>query len=238
MSRLPSPAIALLLGVFVLGCGGRTADVQAPAEAHPTSPGGRSEDPDDYPTGITEPVGPPPAGLAAATFAGGCFWCMEAAFERVPGVRDAVSGYTGGPEQHPRYDDVSNHRTGHAEAVRVLYDPAAVTYAHLLEVFFRHADPTAVDRAFVDEGPQYRSVIYVASAAERAAAEQAKAAMQASGRFDGPIVTTIEDAGVFWVAEAYHQDFYRTHPNRYEGYHEHSGRREALRARWGPDAEY
>jgi len=192
----------------------------------------------DEPTGETQPARPAPAGLAEATFAGGCFWCLEAAFERVPGVRAVISGYTGGSEQHPSYDAVSNHRTSHAEAIRVHYDPATVTYERLLDFFWRHIEPTAVDRAFVDEGRQYRSVIFVHGAAQRAAAERSKRELAASGRVREPIVTAIEDAPVFWVAEDYHQDFYRTHPDRYHSYHEHSGRREFLRAHWGPDADY
>jgi methionine-S-sulfoxide reductase len=188
--------------------------------------------------GGTEPAPPPPAGLAVATFAGGCFWCLEAAFEGVPGVRDAVSGYTGGPELHPGYEQVSNHGTGHAEAVRVLYDPARVSYEQLLHTFWRRIDPTAVDRSFADVGHQYRSAIFVHSPAQRAAAEASRREVAGSGVFREPIVTTVEDAPVFWVAEDYHQNFYRTHPERYHAYHEHSGRREFLRARWGEGAPY
>lgn len=192
----------------------------------------------DEPSGTTQPAPPAPAGLAEATFAGGCFWCMEAAFERVRGVRTVLSGYTGGREQHPSYDAVSNHATSHAEAIRVHFDPSVVSYEQLLDHFWRHIDPTARDRAFVDVGRQYRSVIFAHSPAQRAAAERSKQALAASGRFREPIVTPIEDAPVFWVAEDYHQDFHRTHPDRYHSYHEHSGRREFLRAHWGPDADY
>lgn len=207
-----------------------------PARVAPES--GAAQPAADEPTGETQPARPAPAGLAEATFAGGCFWCLEAAFERVAGVRAVLSGYTGGRELHPSYDAVSNHRTSHAEAIRVHYDPAAVTYARLLDVFWRHIEPTARDRAFVDVGRQYRSVIFVHDAAQREAAERSRRALEASGRFREPIVTTIEDVAVFWVAEDYHQDFYRTHPERYHSYHEHSGRREFLRAHWGPDADY
>lgn len=188
--------------------------------------------------GGTEPAPPPPAGLAVATFAGGCFWCMEAAFEQIPGVRDAVSGYTGGPELHPGYEQVSNHGTGHAEAIRVLYEPGRVTYEQLLHTFWRRIEPTATDRAFSDVGHQYRSAIFVHSPEQRAAAERSKREVEASGVFREPIVTVIEDAAVFWVAEDYHQNFYRTHPDRYNAYHEHSGRREFLRAHWGENAPY
>jgi methionine-S-sulfoxide reductase len=192
----------------------------------------------DEPSGETQPAPPAPAGLAEATFAGGCFWCMEAAFERVEGVRAVLSGYTGGRELHPSYDAVSNHETSHAEAIRVHFDPRVVTYARLLDHYWRHIDPTTPDRAFADVGHQYRSVIYVHDAAQRAEAERSKRALADSGRFHETLVTAIEDAPVFWVAEAYHQDFYRTHPDRYHSYHEHSGRREFLRAHWGPDADY
>jgi peptide methionine sulfoxide reductase msrA/msrB len=163
---------------------------------------------------------------------------MEAAFEQLRGVRDAVSGYTGGTEQGPTYEEVSNHQTSHAEAIRVLYDPSVITYDQLLDAYWRHVDPTTPDQAFVDVGHQYRSVIYVHDAQQRAAAERSKQAIVASGRFGARIVTTVEDAGVFWVAEDYHQNFWRTSPERYHSYHEHSGRREFIRAHWGPDAPY
>ncbi len=216
----------LCVTLSLLGCGNRTAT------ASPTRPSATTQGEG------TQPAGPPPAGLAAAVFAGGCFWCMEAAFERVPGVRDAVSGYTGGPEEHPSYEAVSNHRTGHTEAVRVLYDPAVVTYARLLDVYWRHVDPTTPDQAFVDVGRQYRSVIFVQSPAERAEAERSRRALTEANRFGAPIVVTIEDVPVFWVAEDYHQNFYRTHPEHYHRYHENSGRREYLRRIWGPNADY
>ena len=156
----------------------------------------------------------------------------------MPGVRDAISGYTGGPELHPGYEQVSNHGTGHAEAIRVLYDPARVTYEQLLDVYWHRVDPVHVDRAFVDVGHQYRSVIFVHSPEQRAAAERSRQALVASGVFHEPVVTTIEAAPVFWVAEDFHQNFYRTNPERYTSYHEHSGRREFLRAHWGADAPY
>ena len=242
------PAVAALLaGCGPAGCNASTSPppavaAEAPrAAAAPAAAPVADHDPDDYPVvpdGGTREAAPPPAGLAVATFAGGCFWCMEAAFEHVPGVRDAVSGYTGGAPAHPTYDDVSNHRTTQAEAVRVLYDPAAVTYDQLLDVFWRRIDPTGVDRAFSDTGHQYRSAVFVHDAAQRAAAVRTRAGVAALGHFTAPITTAIEDAGVFWVAEDYHQDFWRTHPVRYRAYHDHSGRREFLREHWGPDAPY
>ncbi len=240
----------ILLSVLVTGCGAsgcgssmsnqpsNTAPPTVTPEhaAAPNAPAAHAAAIDLH--GGTVEAGPPPAGLAVATFAGGCFWCMEAAFEHQAGVRDAVSGYTGGPELHPGYEQVSNHGTGHAEAIRVLYDPRAVTYEQLLDLYWRRVDPVHPDRAFVDSGHQYRSVIFVHSPEQRAAAERSRAAIVASGRFHATVVTTVEDAPVFWVAEDYHQNFWRTTPDRYEAYHEHSGRREFLRETWGPDAPY
>lgn len=213
------------------------APVADHAPARPPSPPPPSPAaPRDLEGGTVEAT-PPPEGVAVATFAGGCFWCLEAAFESVPGVRDAVSGYTGGAELHPSYEQVSNHGTTHAEAVRVLYDPQRVTYEQLLQLFWRRVDPTSPERSFVDVGRQYRSVIFAHSPAQRAAAERSLREVVASRVFER-VATTVEDAGAFWVAEDYHQNFYRTHPERYHEYHEHSGRREFLRARWGPDAPY
>ncbi len=244
------------LGCTAPGCGAsRAAPVTSPAPAPSPSPEGAPSAPPhaESPSaqgvpraapaavdlqGGTVEAGPVPAGLAVATFAGGCFWCIEYAFEHLPGVRDAISGYTGGPELHPGYEQVSNHGTGHAEAVRVLYDPNVVTYEQLLDLYWRRVDAIHPDRSFSDWGHQYRSVIYVHSPAQRAAAERSKAALDASHRFEAPLLTTIEDATVFWVAEGYHQNFWRTTPGRFEAYHEHSGRREFLRAHWGPDAPY
>jgi methionine-S-sulfoxide reductase len=251
---LSSLRTSVLLSLLVTGCStsgcGSTMSNQpaAPAvepEAHPApSSAPRAPQAPSAPAAAVDLQGgtveaeAPPAGLAVATFAGGCFWCMEAAFEHQAGVRDAISGYTGGSELHPGYEQVSNHGTSHAEAIRVLYDPRAVTYEQLLELYWHRVDPVHPDQAFVDVGHQYRSVIFVHSPEQRAAAERSRAAIVASNRFHAPVVTTIEDATVFWVAEGYHQNFWRTTPDRYEGYHEHSGRREFLRGIWGPDAPY
>ncbi len=225
-------------GCGTAGCGGSTAPRAPRSESSlPAASAPAPHAAVDLHGGTVE-AGDPPAGLAVATFAGGCFWCMEAAFEHQAGVRDAISGYTGGPELHPGYEQVSNHGTGHAEAIRVLFDPSAVTYEQLLDLYWHRVDPVHEDQAFVDRGHQYRSVIYVHTPAQRAAAERSLQAIVASGRFHERIVTTVEDAAVFWVAEDFHQNFWRTSPDRYEGYHEHSGRREFLRAHWGPDAPY
>jgi methionine-S-sulfoxide reductase len=247
-TSLAVSAVALLLaGCGSSGCNASTprpavvAESPAPRAAPSAHAAAPAVDPDDYPVvpdGGTREAGPAPAGMAVATFAGGCFWCMEGSFEHVDGVVDAISGYTGGTEQHPTYDDVSNHRTSQAEAIRVIYNPAVVTYDQLLDVFWRRIDPTGVDRAFSDIGHQYRSAVFVHDAAQRAAATRTRAGIAALGHFTAPITTTIEDAGVFWVAEDYHQNFWRTHPNHYAAYHDHSGRREFLREHWGPDAPY
>jgi methionine-S-sulfoxide reductase len=234
-SLLLSLLSVLVAGCGTSGCGASTAPRAAHSQASPAAPAAPAAV--DLRGGTVE-AAEPPAGLAVATFAGGCFWCMEAAFEHQAGVRDAISGYTGGPELHPGYEQVSNHGTGHAEAIRVLFDPSAVTYEQLLDLYWRRVDPVHEDQAFVDRGHQYRSVIYAHTPAQRAAAERSLQAIAASGRFHERIVTTVEDATVFWVAEDFHQDFWRTSPDRYEGYHEHSGRREFLRAHWGPDAPY
>ena len=240
-----SALAVLLAGCRSSGCHASTpppaSSVAAPVTSHAPDPDSVITDPDDYPVvpdGGTRAAGPPPAGMAVATFAGGCFWCMEAAFEHLPGVHDAISGYTGGAPEHPTYDDVSNHRTTQAEAVRVLYNPAVITYDQLLAVFWRRIDPTGVDHAFSDSGHQYRSVVFVHDAAQRAAATGTRSGIAAAGHFSDPITTTIEDAGVFWVAEDYHQNFWRTHPNHYRAYHDHSGRREMLREHWGAGAPY
>ena len=178
-------------------------------------------------------AGPPPPGLSVATFAGGCFWCMEGPFEALEGVVDAISGYTGGPEPAPRYADVARGRTGHTEAVQVIFDPTRITYAALLDVYWRQIDPSDGGGQFADRGPQYRPVIFVHDDAQRAAAEASRAAMEASGRFRAPIVVPIEDAAAFWIAEDEHQNYYRTNPTHYQRYRRGSGREGFLRRTWG-----
>jgi peptide-methionine (S)-S-oxide reductase len=147
-----------------------------------------------------------------AVFGGGCFWCMEAVFERVPGVMAVVNGYAGGHVDNPTYEEVCSHTTGHAEVIQIEYDPAQVTYGHLLEVFWDAHDPTSLDRQGADEGPQYRSVIFYRGDAQKAAAEKSRAAAQA--RFSQPIVTAIEPLKRFWPAEAYHQHYFAQHPDQ------------------------
>jgi len=171
--------------------------------------------------------------LLTATFAGGCFWCMEPPFDKIDGVVSTTSGYTGGIEKNPTYREVSSGKTGHAEAVQVLYDPAKVSYEKLLDVFWHQINPTTPDRQFVDTGHQYRTAIFYHNDMQRRLAEESKTGMEESGRFDGPIVTEIVPAGDFWPAEDYHQDYYMKNPLRYKYYRFGSGRDQYLEKVWG-----
>ena len=176
-----------------------------------------------------------PAGAQTAVFAGGCFWCTESDFEKVPGVIDAVSGYTGGHVVNPTYEQVSGGSTGHVESVKVIYDPQKVTYEQLLDVFWRHVDPTDPGGQFVDRGNQYRSVIFYANDTERMLAEKTKKALADSGWFVKPIVTDILPLGPFYQAEDYHQNYYKTHSFKYGFYRSRSGRDQFLDKVWGKD---
>ena len=150
---------------------------------------------------------------AVATLAGGCFWCTEAVFERMTGVKDVVSGYIGGSVPNPTYEQVLGKKTGHAEAVEIIYDPSKTTYEELLEVFFKTHDPTSLNKQGADEGPQYRSAIFVHDETQKTTAENYIKKLNESGEFDSPIVTTLEKAANFYPAEEYHQDFFRRNPN-------------------------
>jgi peptide-methionine (S)-S-oxide reductase len=172
-----------------------------------------------------------PATTAAATFAGGCFWCVEADFDKIPGVISTTSGYIGGRSANPTYDEVSRGGTGHAEAVEIVYDPAKVSYEKLLDVFWRNIDPLARDRQFCDRGDQYRSAIFYRGDEQKRAAEAAKAEVQK--RFKQPIVTEIVAAGPFTKAEDYHQDYYVKNPVRYKFYRFNCGRDARLEELWG-----
>ena len=162
------------------------------------------------------------AGLAKATFAAGCFWCVEADFDKVPGVVSTTSGYIGGTLKNPTYEQVSRGGTGHAEAVEIVFDPAMVTYAQLLEHFWKNVDPLQAHRQFCDVGDQYRPAIFVHDDAQRRAAEASKARVQQ--RFAEPVVVQIEAAGPFYRAEAYHQEYYRRNPVQYRYYRWSCGR--------------
>ncbi len=175
----------------------------------------------------------PGRGLAKALFAGGCFWCMEEAFEQVEGVVAVTSGYTGGQTVRPTYEEVSAGSTGHAETVEVRYDPAKVSYAKLLEVFWHNIDPTTPDRQFCDRGSQYRSAIFYLDETQRRLAEESKRALERDKPFRGPIVTQIVAATPFYPAEEDHQDFYKKNPVRYKLYKFHCGRAQRLAELWG-----
>lgn len=183
-----------------------------------------------------QPAPPPPAGMAVAYFAGGCFWCMEGPFDETPGVVSTTSGYTGGTKETPSYEEVSSGITGHAESVRVVYDPKKVSYEKLLEVYWHNVDPLTANAQFCDRGNQYRTAIFYADEAQKTDAEASKKALEASGRFKKPIVTEIVAAGKFWPAEDYHQDFYVKNPFRYQFYRTGCGRDPRLHELWGDQA--
>ncbi|MFC1532419.1 peptide-methionine (R)-S-oxide reductase MsrB [Thermodesulfobacteriota bacterium] len=167
-----------------------------------------------------------------AVFAGGCFWCTESDFEKVEGVIEAISGYTGGTMVNPTYKQVSSGGTGHVEAIKVIYDPNRITYKELLDVFWKHIDPTDPDGQFVDKGAQYRSVIFYANQEEKEMAEASKKMLAESGPFEKPIVTEILPLGTFYPAEDYHQNYYKENPIRYRWYRSGSGRDRFLKKTW------
>ncbi|MEQ1879762.1 MAG: peptide-methionine (S)-S-oxide reductase MsrA [Burkholderiales bacterium] len=175
-----------------------------------------------------------PADAETAVFAGGCFWCIEADFEKLPGVYDAESGYAGGAQKNPTYEQVSAGGTGHAEVVRVYYDPKKVSYQKLVDYFWRHIDPTVKDRQFCDGGNQYRSAILYQNDAEKTVAEASKTALEKRGHF-AKIYTEIIPVGVFYSAEEYHQDYYKKNPIRYKYYRTACGRDSRVKEVWGKD---
>jgi peptide methionine sulfoxide reductase msrA/msrB len=210
MSRFTNVAI-LLLSAAMLACG------PAQGESVP-------------------PAAPAPSDAAVATFAGGCFWCIESAFDGVEGVYSAVSGYTGGSEPDPTYEQVSSGRTSHVEAVEILFDAERIGYDELLGIFWRQIDPTDDGGQFADQGSQYRTAIFAHDDEQRELAERSKATLQKSGRFDAPIVTPILPAQEFFEAEEYHQDYHVKHPGEYKRYRYGSGRTPFLEGVWGPDS--
>jgi peptide methionine sulfoxide reductase msrA/msrB len=168
-----------------------------------------------------------------ATFAGGCFWCVEADFEKLPGVFEVVSGYTGGRLKNPTYKQVASGETDHLEAIQVYYDPAVMSYKVLVEFFWQHINPTDEGGQFADRGEQYRSAIFYHDESQKSIAEASRAALAASGRFQKPIVTQILPLDTFYLAEGYHQNFCRKEPSRYQNYRSHSGRDQFLDQFWG-----
>ena len=175
---------------------------------------------------------------AKAIFAGGCFWCMEPPFDKTDGVVSTTSGYTGGSKAGATYEEVSAGATGHKEAVRVVYDPQKVSYAKLLDVFWRNVDPVDARGQFCDKGDQYKAAIFVADDEQRRLAEESKAALERSGRFRQPITVTIQPTGPFWAAEEYHQDYYLKNPAQYKFYRWNCGRDARLEAVWGTSATH
>jgi len=175
--------------------------------------------------------------LEKAVFAGGCFWCMEHPYEKLDGVKEVISGYTGGQKENPTYKEVSAGTTGHAEAVEITYDPSKVSYEELLEVFWRQIDPTDAGGQFADRGSQYRTGIFYFTEGQKALAEKSREELAKSGRFSKPLVTEILPAGKFYRAEDYHQDYYRKNPVRYKIYRYGSGRDKFLNKMWGSEKE-
>jgi peptide methionine sulfoxide reductase msrA/msrB len=212
-------AIAALLLLLAWGVGTRSGVVQAQPDAA------------DHAGDGVEPL----PGQAVAYFAGGCFWCTEADFAKVPGVLDVRSGYMGGASASPTYEQVSRNDTGHREVVEVLYDPAQVGYQRLLDAFWRMHDPSDAGGSFVDRGFSYSSAIYTVGAEQERLALESRAALDASGKFPVPIATEIVPAGAFWLAEAYHQDYADLNPLRYDYYRAASGRDRFIQRVWADD---
>jgi peptide-methionine (S)-S-oxide reductase len=175
--------------------------------------------------------------LQTAIFAGGCFWCVESDFDKVPGVVSTTSGFTGGHTDHPSYHEVSAGGTGHAESVEIRFDPKVVSYRKLLDVYWHSIDPTTKDRQFCDVGTQYRTAIFYLNDEQKRLAEQSKAEIERTKPFKAPIVTEIVKAGRFWPAEEYHQDYYKKNPLRYHFYREGCGRDARVKALWGKSAD-
>lgn len=173
------------------------------------------------------------ANLAKATFAGGCFWCMEPPFDKLPGVVSTTSGYIGGKKLNPTYREVSDGETGHAEAVQIVYDPAKITYEQLLNVFWHNVDPTVIDQQFCDHGSQYRTGIFVHDDTQKKQAEASRVALMKSKPFKASIVTEIIVASTFYPAEDYHQDYYLKNPVKYKFYRFNCGRDARLKELWG-----
>jgi peptide-methionine (S)-S-oxide reductase len=192
------------------------------------APAGREREPAILPV-------PTPA-EQVATFAGGCFWSMQKAFDGVPGVVATTAGYSGGTVPKATYEEVETGRTGHAESVQLIYDPAKISYQRLLDIYWHHIDPLTPDRAFCDHGPQYRSIIFYRDPEQQRLAEASKRALDQSHRFPTPIVTAIQPAGEFYPAEEYHQLFYKKNPARYEAYRIGCGRDQRTRELWGDPA--
>ena len=176
---------------------------------------------------------PVPASTRTAVFAGGCFWCIQPAFDKTPGVINTVVGYCGGTEPDPTYKLVTSEKTNYRESIEITYDPARISYDQLLDIYWRQIDPTQADGQFTDIGPSYRAAIFYGSAEEKKIAEASKEKLTRSGKFKKPIVTEILPAMRFWAAEDYHQKYYRENPQRFEAFEEGSGRVSFKKDKWG-----
>ena len=183
-----------------------------------------------------KPVASQSGKLEKATFAGGCFWCMEHPFDELPGVVSVTSGYTGGSKKNPTYEEVSAGGTGHAESVQIVYDPTKISYEKLLAVYWHNIDPTVKDRQFCDYGHQYRSAIFYHTEEQRRLALQSKEALEKNKPFREQVVTEITPAGEFYPAEEYHQHYYKKNPLRYKYYRTGCGRDRRLKELWGNEA--
>ncbi|MBA2176485.1 peptide-methionine (S)-S-oxide reductase MsrA [Halobacillus locisalis] len=178
-----------------------------------------------------------PEGYEVATLAGGCFWCMEPPFEKLEGVKEVVSGYTGGDMENPTYEEVSSGQTEHIESVQVYYDPEVISYEEILDVFWRQINPTDDEGQFIDRGYQYTTAIFYHNQEQKTTAEQSKLTIAESERFDGEIVTPIREVQTFYRAEEYHQDYYKKNEFRYDYYRGNSGRDDYLEKVWGDERE-
>lgn len=218
-----SPIIAVLVTLLLASVAGQARAEDAATSAPPAAP-----------------AAAPAAGAAKtakATFAGGCFWCMEPPFDKLDGVLSTTSGYTGGSKKDPTYEEVSDGRTGHAESVEIVYDPSRITYEKLLDVFWHNVDPTTPNAQFCDHGNQYRTAIFYHDADQKRLAEKSKQDLEASGKLKQPIVTQIVAASTFYPAEDYHQDYYEKNPYRYKYYRYRCGRDQRLEELWGPSVK-
>ena len=212
-------SLVALVAMFVMAACGPSRDVPPPSVPVAAS-------------GAALPAGP----TAKAILAGGCFWCVEADFDKLPGVLSTTSGYTGGKTANPNYQEVSSNMTGHAEAVETVFDPAKLSYAELVEFFWRTIDPTTKDRQFCDVGSPYRTAIFAVDAEQLRIAQASRAALEKSKPFQGAIVTDVVPADTFYPAEEYHQDYYRKNPARYNYYRTGCGRDARLKQLWGDAA--
>jgi len=176
---------------------------------------------------------PVPAATKTAVFAGGCFWCIQPAFDKAPGVVKTVVGYCGGTEPNPTYQLVTSEKTNYRESIEITYDPIKISYEKLLDIYWRQIDPTQADGQFTDIGPSYRAAIFYGNAEERKIAEATKAKLASSGKFKKPIVTEILPSMKFWPAEDYHQKYYRQNPEHFEAFEEGSGRVSFKTEKWG-----